>query len=266
MSSVPVSNCQPYMPMPNLSDECPICMDAFSQRVEGDRKTYRQIAKTDCNHFFHQFCLQEHLDHGVNTNCPICRGPALEYKIIDLDPGIKDAAEKAQRNQAAQPKPQPRPQPSAPQVQNNQPQEEIDLVADMAGFTGALLGGLGALAWGTAKVGGSLLYHAAAAGANALSSAFTESPQQFDERVQKLYRKWTQLSSNFESVMLRNKEDLSVILATIRSMPESSRYRARPSVDRIEAAIEYFDRLLADNQKQLRQLMIEEQKNLSIRN
>jgi Ring finger domain len=266
MTTIYPTTSQPLVELPkglHLNDDCPICLDPFKAKAPDDHRTYREIAKTQCNHFFHQFCLQEHLTHGANTLCPICRGPALEYSVIDLDPAIKQ--EVLNRNKPpVQPKPHFPVQPQ-PEANVRKPNEE-NLGEDIAQVGGALLYGLGSLAYGIAKLGGSVLYHTAAAGANAVASSFIETTQQFDERVQKLYNKWAKTGTDLEAVMCKNREEVSLILSTIRSLPESSRYKARASVDKIEAAIATFETNLRDTQNNLKQIINEEKRNLSIRN
>lgn len=249
----------PDVPSLNLNDECAICLEQFGFRVPDDKRTYREIAKTKCNHFFHQFCLEQHLQHGANTQCPLCRKDAIEYKIIDLDPSIKREVLKKQ----AQTQANANQSHHVNQTQDNK-KEEIDLAEDMLNAGGAFLYGLGSLAFSAAKIGGSVLYNVAASGANAIASSLVETQQQFEERVQNLFRKWKKTTSDLEGAMSRNKEDVSLILSTLRSLPESSYYKTRASADRVEAAFDSFERNLIDNQNRLKQILSEEKKNLSI--
>lgn len=231
----------PEMPNINLNDECPICLEQLGFRAPDDTRTYRELAKTDCNHFFHQFCLEQHLRHGMNTLCPICRGNAIQYKRINLD---SQNQSQVQTNQA----------------QNNQP-EVIDIGEDLLNVGETILG----LAFAAAKTGASLLYNVASAGATAIANSLVETPQQFEERIQNVFRKWTKTTTDLEKDINKNKEEISLILTTARSMPEVSRYRAREAVDKLKEALDTFEWNLLENQTRLRQVLNEEKRNLSIR-
>lgn len=68
-----------YLPSAPPVDEeekgCPICYDPFDS----------DTVATKCHHLFHDGCLKQHLNHGVNTNCPICRTPLSERDITHLN-------------------------------------------------------------------------------------------------------------------------------------------------------------------------------------
>lgn len=233
--------------MPNLSDECPICYDDFRTQATGDQRTYRQLAKTECNHFFHQFCLNQHLTHGMNTSCPMCRKTAVTYTTINLDPAPQQP-----------PKP-PVAQPQASNVDQNNEQGWEFPVGEAIGLGGSLLYGLGLLALGTARVAGSILYH----GVSAVASALTESKQQFDQRVQNFFQKYEKAQINFQTILRGNHEGIAMITATVKSMPEDKLNKAQSSFDRIEAAYAEFEKSLLDHQKRLNAVIQEELKELA---
>lgn len=234
--------------MPNLSDECPICYDDFRTHATGDQRSYRQLAKTECNHFFHQFCLNQHLTHGMNTSCPMCRKTAVTYTTINLDPAP----------QQQPPKP-PIAQPQAPNVDQNNEQGWEFPVEEAVGLGGDILCGLGALALGTLRVAGSILYH----GVNAIASSLSESKQQFDQRVQKFFQKYEKAQINFQTLLRGNHENIAMLTATVKSIPEDKLYKAQSSFDRIEAAYADFERSLLDNQNRLKAVISEELKELA---
>jgi hypothetical protein len=233
--------------MPNLSEECPICYDDFRTHATGDQRTFRQLAKTECNHFFHQFCLNQYLTHGMNTSCPMCRKTAVTYTTINLDPVPQQA-----------PKP-PVVQPQASNVDQNNEQNWEFPVGEAVNMGGSLLYGLGSLALGTVRVAGSILYH----GASAVASALTETKQQFDQRVQNLFQKSEKAMINFQTIQRRNQEDIAMLTATVKSMPEDKLHKARSSFDRVEAAYAEFERSLLNNQNRLNAVISEELKELA---
>ena len=50
----------------NPHDTCPICYEKYG--------TNNAIYKTDCNHIFHNDCLNEYCEHtNGNITCPVCR-------------------------------------------------------------------------------------------------------------------------------------------------------------------------------------------------
>ena len=78
----------------NLPDEdiCPICHEKFSETPE------QAIYKTDCNHVFHNNCLNEICIRsetgGVKPTCPICRKELDLNECTDLwafKEGVLDA-------------------------------------------------------------------------------------------------------------------------------------------------------------------------------
>lgn len=68
-------------------EDCAICLENCGDHPDGDASKARVIAKTACNHYFHNFCLQRHLNNGMNQNCPMCRAPLSDRNItkINLD-------------------------------------------------------------------------------------------------------------------------------------------------------------------------------------
>lgn len=75
-----------------FSDECSICLEPINAKADGDTRDYRELARTECKHFFHQFCLEKYLNHEKHlpdSCCPTCRGALAEYHIINLDPQVE---------------------------------------------------------------------------------------------------------------------------------------------------------------------------------
>lgn len=71
---------------PDLNEECSICLDILKTSPKGDTNSGVVLARTECHHFFHEFCLNDYLNTLKNENqkvCPICR---YSIKNIDLIP------------------------------------------------------------------------------------------------------------------------------------------------------------------------------------
>ncbi len=59
----------------NPEDICPICHERYGITTG--------IYKTECNHIFHNNCLNEWCERTTDTECPICR-KKLEYSCTDV--------------------------------------------------------------------------------------------------------------------------------------------------------------------------------------
>lgn len=218
---------------PDLNEFCSICYENFGAKI--DNKP-RVLAKTKCNHFFHQFCLQQHLDHGANTLCPLCRRSAVEYSMINLD-----------------------------RQQNEQTQTTIDIADEMLNAGGSALRALGSLAFDASKLGAALLYTGATTGARAIASAFEVTRQQIEEKSQKLFNEFIKVKSKFEVDMNIVKQEYSLLLTTIRSLPESHRNKAYESLKRLELAFETFEDNLKDNKRSFKEVLESEKRLFNIR-
>lgn len=52
-------------------ESCIICMDEDNCDI---------IIKLNCNHKFHKKCINDHINKGVNTLCPLCRSKIILKK------------------------------------------------------------------------------------------------------------------------------------------------------------------------------------------
>ena len=46
-----------------IEEDCPICME----KLDG------KVGHLECNHYFHEKCLNEWVKKSINKDCPICR-------------------------------------------------------------------------------------------------------------------------------------------------------------------------------------------------
>lgn len=216
--------------LPDLSEPCSICLYPLQHKLSADQRTYRTLAETDCNHFFHQFCLDKYLRTEHTTSCPIgsCGKPAVEYSIINLDRWTRL---------------------NSP---NKQSQDNSSMVQSVAAAGQSVAeAGLGVL-----KASGNLFYNIAA-------SLFCETKQQFEERVKNFAKNWENTATSLEKTMRENNDNVSLLLTRIKDLPESS--QARASFDRIKKAYETVENNLRHNQANLKEILAEEKKNLVLR-
>lgn len=68
------NNYAPSAPPMEEEADCPICLDPLDS----------DTVVTKCNHLFHNECLKQHINHGVNKNCPMCRSPLSEREITPI--------------------------------------------------------------------------------------------------------------------------------------------------------------------------------------
>ena len=47
----------------NVEEDCPICLE----KLDG------KIGHLECNHYFHEKCLNQWVKNSINKDCPICR-------------------------------------------------------------------------------------------------------------------------------------------------------------------------------------------------
>lgn len=66
-------------------EECAICLESNADHPEGKVSLPRVIAATECNHFFHDFCLRKFFETGLNHDCPMCRNPLTNRQIHSFD-------------------------------------------------------------------------------------------------------------------------------------------------------------------------------------
>jgi hypothetical protein len=245
----------------NLDDECCICLEGFRSKAPNDRRSYRLLSETECHHFFHELCLEQHLKQGVNKNCPLCRHPIKKVTHLNLDA----------------PAPKPRVNlhdlPPYTHVHAGDRQDEepvIDLVSDTAKIAAdvgvGILSGLGSLTWSTMKFGGSALIGALNYGAEALSAASEQARQQaYSNKIVELYRLNINSFSGFETTMRSNREELKFVLTAIDSFPVVRRDEAQRSLYKIEKQLREYEQKLQELQTNFKTFLHEEKQILRIR-
>lgn len=258
---------------PPLDDECCICLDAFRNKVEADGRSFRMIAKTECNHFFHDFCLTEHLQHGMNKNCPLCRSSVDPKKVskvnLDWDSQAELQAQQRAQQQAQQQKPNPVPV-VQPRLEVEEDSEEDDQIVDemydvasavastTANLGAGLVYGAGALAWGVLQFGGAVAVGLAKAAAASLTRSNEDLKKAEGTRVASLYNNWNRVSKDVEKIMRANNEEVAVLLSTVNSIPASRTYASQSSVDRIERQTKIFEDKVKELQVNFSRFIAEE--------
>ena len=259
-SQASASNHQVKPSTPPLDDECCICLDAFRNKVESDGRSFRMIAKTDCNHFFHDFCLTEHLQHGMNKNCPLCRAPVNNVTKVNLD----------------YVQPQQNSNPVAPshvdyEESDSEDSDDINPLYDVASSVASttinlgvgILSGLGAIALGSLQLGGALAVGLVKAGAVSLTRTHEDLKKAEGTKVASLYNNWNRVSKDVEKIMQTNNEEIAVLLSTVNSIPANRTYATQSSVERIERQTKIFEDKIKELQRNFNQFITEEKGLLS---
>ena len=60
--------------------DCPICFNSYRFHQQGE------VYLLDCSHMYHKCCLEsfERFDLGNQLNCPMCRHPNYQKKLITM--------------------------------------------------------------------------------------------------------------------------------------------------------------------------------------
>lgn len=214
----------------DINDDCTICWNALKDRPDGDLNTTTVISKTKCNHFFHQFCLDNWLQKSAHKDCPNCRGSVNKREITTIPVSLAPVLPT-----------QPRPANTA----NAAPQPNE---------------GQGTLAWvanGTANVGMSLwrgIY-------NIFENAETiqRRKDETESRMVVLKLKWDKMPVLFN----KQKEEIYSALATVRSLIANNSKDALKAVKKIEAYTKTFDQSILKAQDTLMRDLIVVQQELA---
>lgn len=67
-------------------EECSVCLCDLKGHPSENEALVKLVAQTDCHHFFHYFCLNEHLNLAQHKECPLCRHPLEDKNIIAINP------------------------------------------------------------------------------------------------------------------------------------------------------------------------------------
>lgn len=208
----------------DLDEDCSICLEGFRSNPEGDSRSVTVLSKTECNHFFHEFCLSKHLQSGMNKNCPYCRhslAGANKVTTINLS------------NPAVSPFSQTDQTPSYFLI------GVMAIAKEVSSAVAETLKFLGTLAFNTAKWGISTAVKAVSVNPKALS-----------DKVVNFFKNWEKNQKDFDATMQTTKEELSVLLATVNSLPASR--STQSSINRIERKTAVFEQKIKELQKDFR--------------
>lgn len=213
---------------PDLNDDCCICLEKFKNKPEGDKSQFTVLSRTSCHHFFHKFCLNQHLERGMNTNCPLCRNPVDSSRVAHIK--VKPISSKT--------------------AERKKPSHE-----DLSTVKPVVTSGL-------RTVG--------AVGLNLLKSAygfFTPSNEELQKtltlKTNTLFENWKKTVKNSEAYMQKAQEELSILFATINSLPSSNVNYSNRAIQRIEKGIQSFEKEFEKKKIELKHIIEEESKNLS---
>lgn len=74
---------------PDLKDDCSFCLDPLGNQPDGDFNEGVMLSKTDCHHFFHEFCLSKFLGDSLTTMdykpCPLCRKLIQKIDLVPVE-------------------------------------------------------------------------------------------------------------------------------------------------------------------------------------
>lgn len=213
-------------------ENCCICLSPLSEVADDDEDKKFEVAKTKCDHYFHNFCIQKFLTDGVNEKCPLCRTElhAREISVIKLG---------ARKVEAEKPIP----------VQQNAQE-----VANAAESTLANIGN-GAL-W-SAKLVGRTLGYIGSAVLNTLSPPATivMAEQQSASTINKLHK----FNKDIKLALDEQKECVSVLIATINSVAVKNPDFAYYTFKRIDGALDNLKLQFQKSQDELNAFLAKEQ-------
>ncbi len=278
----------------NLDDECSICSDTFRNKVEEDSRPFRMIADTECNHFFHDFCLNEWLKQAKNHDCPECRHVIIRDKTKKIN---LDYVEPRQNSQTyVQPQQTTNPVASTLAdddygVADEEAPEEDDAATIMykaASAASDVLSGVGSIFKWTGNAAMDLLKAGAdnIAKANAAQKAREEQVARDNAdlrreegfivaranaelkraegtKVASVLKNWERVSKDVKKTLISNNEAVSVLLATVNSIPASKTNATLSAVERIERNIKIYEGNMKEIHKQFIALLSAETKHLS---
>lgn len=249
---------------PDLNDKCAFCLDTLKEYAEGDTRAFRWISKTECNHFFHDFCLQEFLINGTNKNCPMCRTSLKNVTKINLDEP-KAAPMPAPRVPVMQvPAPlQPVYQPVKHQPIQSQPVKPA--VPQGPGAGERLLWGTVSVAGQALKWSGSMAWNATRIGFNYLMTEAPVADNHFDKRSINILSKLPNMLKSFEnSVRAVRDDELSMVLALINSTAAAGTHKkGEASLVKIEQSLNLFEAQLKGITNEFKKALADEKKKFS---
>lgn len=221
---------------PDFGDDCSICLDTLRTHPEGDHRAVTVLSKTECNHFFHEFCLNEHLEKGVNSDCPLCRHTIERSKITKVNPD---------RTQAVPPA-------SPAAVHLNDDSSLMRVALQKTGAVGVfVLEGAASLTLTSVSWGLSAALNVLKSGFTSLTAPSIRGIQNMEDRIVKLFKDWDKMVKDFNSSLQSEKEKFSTVLALINSLPVSHHSQAKSALQRVERAKEVFEKSIIKLQKDL---------------
>lgn len=181
---------------PNLKDDCSVCLVPLGNQPDGDFNEGVVLAKPECPHFFHEFCLEKWIGDSLTTKmykaCPLCNRLIKKIDRIPVEANPANAT------------PQPTDQIHSP--------EEGPSVAARIGETAVN----GAIAVTKGVASGTLFAVKAAFKFLTTESAQTTKDRRvlIEHRLAQLNIKWNSMPKMFEN----EKNKMEVTISLVRSL------------------------------------------------
>lgn len=201
----------------DLNDDCAICYDKLRDLPTGDKNAAVVIAKTQCHHFFHEFCLNKYLPIARrdrnNQDCPECRRQIDKHSVylipVEMNP--------------VQIKPAVRPYVSPAPVEVSVHPEGPGTIARIAQGT---LGVVKSILWGinnyvTAEIPDTIRCR----------------QDEVEHRIVEMKLKWDKMPKFFDE----QKEEIYMALTSIRSLIEKNSKDALKAIKTLEANTQTFE-------------------------
>lgn len=220
---------QPSKPQPSatstfgreldLNEDCVICTNKLNAVAEGDTSNKLEVARTKCQHAFHNYCINRMLTDGVNNNCPLCREKVTTVGLTVINLGTAAPKTPAQQPPLAKPGVQAKAAPSRD--------------------ASAILGGLASGAWKLAKGVGNVTATVVGATLKALAPA-PKTVQDVEAHSVEVYAKLKKANIDQQKMMKDQKEQMEMLIATVKSMAGNNPEKADEALTKISKVLAKF--------------------------
>lgn len=223
------------VPSSYTRDNCAICLEPCVGYPEGDTRYPKVVLKTECNHYFHELCMQKLLAMGVNDNCPLCREPLdpKRFTIVKLADQQKPLPKPPAKVPVDRPRirdtvfTQPKPAPAPRYIETQKPTE------------GPTLFDFG---WGAARYIGGSIFSAA--------RDFVW-PTEIDPRsVQIINREVDRLHQEINDKVRKQQDTMKVLLGQVASIGQD---RSRNPVAILNEVKNFYAKLEVQAEKYLKE-------------
>lgn len=219
----------------DLNDDCSICYDQLKVRPVDDNNRDLVLAKTKCNHYFHEHCLDGWLKKSAHQDCPECRGLVYKNQVTLIPVSL---------------------QPVLPNPNNGVSRNQNNVLPPVQVQEGP--GALARVAQGTAEIGKAALQGTAELGKAALwgiwNTITQDSPEtikrrqiEVEHRITEIHLKWSKMPVFFQV----EKAEIDLALASIRSLMANNSKDALKAVKKLEYHVKNYEAMVQNAQKAL---------------